>query len=351
MTTPEAVDSGSGESADAGRRARLELLDRVLSAVSHDFNNVLATVSMYAELVLLDGALDPGAEGDVREILEAARRGAALTAFLGVVMDTGSGSDGPERRSLSVDLAHLQKILGRLSPDEVSVTVDPPDESVAVAVDRVRLQQAVFMLAWAASDRLRPDGGEIRIGVEGGADDVRIHVSDTGPTVVGADGGPPDPLVAAVEELVRGGGGRVEVGTGSEGGFRRSLVLPVGSGESDSEIGASRPVVVIGDPTLARLVRSSGAGVTEVDDADEAATHLGDGSAVVVGPARRPVFDLLRSRRTQGGDDAFVFVGTAVDVELPDDVESDPRARLVRAPASRTLVMDAIRGASSAAGP
>ena len=162
----------------AERAARLDLVEGVVGAVSHDFNNVLAAVSMYAEFVLTEGGLNGQAEQDVEEILAAARRGAAMTAFLGVL--TGTREPVAEPLELGTELAHVHKLFTRLLPDGVTLGVAETPTPVEVVGDRAELQRRMFTLVWQAAGRLGPEGGELDVEVEVAAGEARIHVDGGG---------------------------------------------------------------------------------------------------------------------------------------------------------------------------
>ncbi len=362
MTHPEQDREGAPEQdredpPEFDRTARLDLVYRIVSAVSHDFNNVLATASMYSELLLQDPAVTGTTAEDVREILDAARRGAALTAFLAVLKDSRGASLEPAR--VAAQLGHVQKILGRLLPDGVRIEVALPDGDLEVRIDRVRLQQAIFAVVWSVGERLAASGGVVRVGVVPDERSVTLEIrgtiDDESPLGnSGAESAPSDDgLLVETASVLESFGGALEVagGEGVTGDYR--LILPrtgrgakPGSGDPD---GSDLQVVVVGDPALERLLSGAGLRTTGVATS-EAALPRSNSADAIVGPASRAMFRATRRIRS-GGEDARVFLlGTAVDVELPPELEADPHVRLVRAPIAGDRLAELIRRGEAAAG-
>ncbi|HKK93728.1 MAG TPA: hypothetical protein VJ925_09845 [Longimicrobiales bacterium] len=346
--------------AELDRSARLELIYRIVSAISHDFNNVLATTSMYAELLLQDPAVEGVTAEDVREILDAARRGAALTAFLAVLKDSRGVSTEPAL--VGVQLGHVQKVLGRLLPDGVRIEVGVPTGDLEVRIDRVRLQQAVFATVWSLGEALAGSGGIIRVGV---ASDERTVTIDVRGAVEGEgeasndemDGGvpvlPDDLVISETRTVLEAFGGGLEVAGEQDaaGGYR--LVLPrTGAGtssENGDTNGSDAHVLVVGDPALERLLAGEGLRTTRVTTPDEAVPHA-TAADVIVGPASRAMFRATGRIRSEGIDARVLLLGTAVDVELPPALELDPHVRLVWAPVSGDRLAELIRHGPNATG-
>lgn len=334
------------------RSARLELLYRVVSAVSHDFNNVLATASMYSELLLQDPAVEGTTAEDVQEILAATRRGAALTAFLAVVKDSRGVSLEPA--PVAVQLGHLEKILGRLLPDGVGIEVAVPDEDVGVRIDRVRLQQVIFGLVWSVGESLAGTGGVVRVRVR--RDERSVIIEIRGESEGESSGGVPsdglpgrdDPVIAGIGQIAESFGGTLEVGAAARGGFR--LGLPrVGEDARDGAPEGARGgrVVVVADAALERLLRGEGLQVSGAPTPD-AVRELPAPPDALVGPASRAMFRVVERIRSEAGRTLVVLLGRSVDVELPPGLEGDSGVRLVRSPASGARIAEVIREGFSA---
>lgn len=349
------LEEGNDEAPKLDRAARMDLLHRIVSAVSHDFNNVLATASMYSELLLHDPAVEGATAEDVQEILAAARRGAALTAFLAVIKDSRGVSLEPA--PVTPQLGHVQKIIGRLLPDGVGLEMDGLAEDVEVQIDRVRLQQVIFGLVWAIGEALAESGGVVHIDLGADPDhaiiEIRGEVGGESPDA-GAGGvvlDSEDPVIAGIRELVEGFGGTLRI-DGDTGAAARLGLPRTGSPGPTDPADAARTevgVVVVGDTAVERLLGAEGLGASGVaapDDVEELATA----PDALVGPASRAMFRVARRIRSEGAGTLVVLLGAAVDVELPPDLEVDSEVRLIRSPVSGTRLAEVIRAGAATSG-
>jgi two-component system cell cycle sensor histidine kinase/response regulator CckA len=137
-----------------------EIVGRMASGLAHDFNNILAVIIGFADLLL--AALPPG-EGprdDVAEIRRAGERGAGLTRQLlafsrnqiaqFVVLDLNDVVRG------------LDGILRQLVGDGIELTVDCDERIGRVKADVGQLGQVLMNLVANARDAM-PDGGTLRV--------------------------------------------------------------------------------------------------------------------------------------------------------------------------------------------
>jgi PAS domain S-box-containing protein len=167
---------------------KMEALGRLAGGVAHDFNNVLAVISLCAEL--LASTVDKANAEFVAEIGAAAERAAALTDQLLTFSRRQHFDVGP-LDPVEVIVA-VQQMLHRLIGEHIVVsTAVSAAAGCCVEVDRGRLEQVIMNLVLNARDAM-PDGGALRIEaspVEMTADNaqgltpggyLRISVSDTG---------------------------------------------------------------------------------------------------------------------------------------------------------------------------
>jgi two-component system, cell cycle sensor histidine kinase and response regulator CckA len=137
-----------------------EIVGRMASGVAHDFNNILAVIIGFADLLLV--ALPPG-EGprdDVEEIRRAGERGAGLTRQLLAF------SRNQSAQSVVLDLNDvvrgLDGILRQLVGDGIELTVDCDERIGRVKADVGQLGQVLMNLVANARDAM-PDGGKLRV--------------------------------------------------------------------------------------------------------------------------------------------------------------------------------------------
>jgi PAS domain S-box-containing protein len=200
---------------DAGERRlqharRLESLGQLAGGVAHDFNNILAVISNYSELLLetLDtpavSAADlAGARSDIGQIGRAAERATRLTKQL---LAFG-------RRDITqAEVLGLNHVIGDVEPmlrstlgEHIHLITHLDRQLRAVFADPGQIEQILVNLAVNARDAM-PDGGTLSIdttNAEYDAEDatdslapgryVRLRVSDTG------SGMPPEVIERAFE--------------------------------------------------------------------------------------------------------------------------------------------------------
>jgi CheY-like chemotaxis protein len=128
--------------------------------VAHDFNNILAAMSLQAQELRLASGLAPAEARTVGEMQDAIRRAAALTRQLLLFSRRQVREDRPVDLGLLV--ASLGEMLTRLLPESVRLAVIPPTRPVRVQGDPSMLEQVLLNLVVNARDAL-PRGGTITV--------------------------------------------------------------------------------------------------------------------------------------------------------------------------------------------
>jgi signal transduction histidine kinase/CheY-like chemotaxis protein len=142
---------------------RLDAVGRLTGGVAHDFNNLLTVIVNSLEL------LDSRPEGkDMRELvrpaLDAALRGGELTRSL--LAFSRRQDLRPEVVDVRGAVHHLvTRILQRVLPASIEVSVVPGAEELRARVDPTQLEAALLNLSLNARDAM-PDGGALRLSVE-----------------------------------------------------------------------------------------------------------------------------------------------------------------------------------------
>jgi signal transduction histidine kinase len=161
----------------------LEALGRLTAGVAHDFNNVLTGVIASIEIVKRSSGENPRALKFANVALEAARRGASLTAQLLSFARAQTITLAP----LSIDAlfdgaeALLRPVLG----PTIALTTRQEEEDLWVSADQAQLEVALLNLAVNAAHAM-PDGGALSLyarpldGERAGGGLVEITVRDTG---------------------------------------------------------------------------------------------------------------------------------------------------------------------------
>jgi signal transduction histidine kinase len=156
---------------------KMQAVGALAGGVAHEFNNLLAVVLGYADLLVHDLALPYHLREAAVEIREAAERGTLLT---GQLLAFGRKQVVfPEPIRVRDALERVVRLLRRVLPESIHVE-DPAVEGDPVLVaDPGHFDQVFLNLAVNARDAM-PDGGTLTIGAALDGAEVRIVVADTG---------------------------------------------------------------------------------------------------------------------------------------------------------------------------
>ncbi len=138
---------------------KMEAVGRLAGGVAHDFNNALAVIQGYTE-ILLSGEPDDETRTSLGEILQASTRAAALTRQL-LAFSRKEDVD-PRALALNPLLANLEKMLKPLIGEDIDLAIVPGADVGLVKADRGQLEQAVINLCVNARHAM-PGGGRLRI--------------------------------------------------------------------------------------------------------------------------------------------------------------------------------------------
>jgi two-component system cell cycle sensor histidine kinase/response regulator CckA len=139
---------------------KMEVIGLLASGVAHDFNNILAVIIGYSDLLASDLGLDSPLRKYTEEIRHASERAAGLTrqllvfcrkqTVLSVVLD------------LNDVLKDLDKMLRRLVDENIQMTIIPGKQIGHVRADSGYVGQVLMNLAVNARDAM-PHGGRLTI--------------------------------------------------------------------------------------------------------------------------------------------------------------------------------------------
>jgi PAS domain S-box-containing protein len=139
---------------------KIELIGRLAAGVAHDFNNVLAAIVGSCEMALAELDQDNPAAGDLRQALDAARRGAELTRQLLAV--GRRQTIAPRVLNLRGHIQAMQELLRSVVPESICIRCSLPEELWPVRMDPGQVDQVVINLVINARDAM-PGGGLIAI--------------------------------------------------------------------------------------------------------------------------------------------------------------------------------------------
>ncbi len=157
------------------RSQRLEAVGQLAGGVAHDFNNLMATVQSYSEL-LIEDTEDPQEREDLEEIRQAARRGSDLTRQL--LAFSRAEATTAESIDLNESLRSMRKLLSRAVGEDVELELRLAEDLPTVSIDPVGVEQIFMNLVVNGRDAM-PDGG--RILVETRVQDVDGEMARTTP--------------------------------------------------------------------------------------------------------------------------------------------------------------------------
>jgi PAS domain S-box-containing protein len=141
---------------------KMEALGRLAGGIAHDFNNFLQTIHGHAEM-LKDAELTEPYSEDVGEILNAAERGAALTAQLLIFSHT----DSMEKKRLELNefISDMYKIIKRLVRADIAFNFKTGKDKIYVHGTPGTIGQIVLNLCLNSSDAAAEDNAFINISI------------------------------------------------------------------------------------------------------------------------------------------------------------------------------------------
>jgi two-component system cell cycle sensor histidine kinase/response regulator CckA len=140
-----------------GHARKMEAFGKLAGGVAHDFNNMLAVILGYSQLVLNDFAKDDPRLSFVQEIESAARRASSLTSQL--LAFTRQEVQGTLVLQMDDVLNEMGKMLVRLIGEQITLVLNPgAGEAGKVQADRNQIEQLLIHLSVCARDLL-PNGG------------------------------------------------------------------------------------------------------------------------------------------------------------------------------------------------
>lgn len=298
---------------------KLEGLGVLAGGVAHDFNNVLAGIMGYAELLLAQPKLDDEGKSDAEGIIKAAQHAAGLCGQLLTYAGKTTAVLAP------VDLAEcardMRPFMAMSVSKSVELSLEVPDDEVVAVADKVQIRQVIFNLVTNASEAILEGSGSGRVLVRVGTyhcdrrwldrayaaeglragDYAMIEVEDDGVGMNADDvtqifdpffssKGPGRGLgLSAVMGVLRSHQGALVVNTEAGLGTRFQIVLPK-SGQMDAAderppgrapIEGPATILVVDDEpvvreTVARMLRKDGHEVLQAGDGDAALELLAE---------------------------------------------------------------------------
>jgi len=364
-------------------------MGRLAGGVAHDFNNQLAAILGYDELLLRDLPPHHPARPRAEQIRRAAERAATLTRQL-LAFGRKQVLD-PRLLNLNVVVAELEELLRRTIGEDIEMTVALAPGLHSVKADRAQIEQALLNLVVNARDAM-PRGGSLlietrnvplseaecvrRVGAEPG-DYVELSVEDSGmgmdpsirtrlfePFFTTKEFGKGTGLgLSIVYGFVSQSGGHITVESEPGRGSRFCILLPrreLGAETSpspgpptaySSRHGTEGILVMEAEPSLRRLIvevlRASGYAVIEAathDDAISAAARDHDTIDLLVADLQAEGPALLAHLAEERPGLRGLFMLGHTDPE-PNDTAGSDSPTLLRKPFAPTTLVRRVRDA------
>lgn len=145
------------------RTQKMDAIGTMAGGISHDFNNLLAAIIGYAEMIREDLPEDHPNFRHVVIIENAAKRGSELAARI----VSATKTDRVEYRSLNLDtvIKDTLELLSRSFPKNISIETRLQEGLPPIMANASQVQQVIMNLAVNARDAM-PDGGRLIIQTE-----------------------------------------------------------------------------------------------------------------------------------------------------------------------------------------
>ncbi|MFQ6100225.1 MAG: GAF domain-containing protein [Anaerolineae bacterium] len=139
---------------------KMEAVGRLAGGMAHDFNNILTTILLYAQMLLRSRHLPSDLTQSVEIILDESRRAADLVQKVLDFSRRSMMETQPD--DLGSFVTQIMDILKRTLPENIHLIPEMGTDEYVVHADPTQVQQMVMNLAVNAQDAM-PDGGELRI--------------------------------------------------------------------------------------------------------------------------------------------------------------------------------------------
>ena len=141
---------------------KMESIGQLAGCIAHDFNNILMAIYGYSELIIKSMDQDSALRGYAEQIFTAAERASELTH--GLLAFSRKQVLQTKPLNLCSAVKELEKMLGRLVPEDIDFRTTVSDEDLIVMADKGQIGQVLVNLVTNSKDAM-PKGGALAIDV------------------------------------------------------------------------------------------------------------------------------------------------------------------------------------------
>jgi len=138
-----------------------EAIGKLAGSIAHDFNNIIAAIKSFAELIVHDLPADDIDRNFAVRIVGASDRAAELVRQILLFARAGNAEKRPT--SLKAVLDELQSTLMRSLPRDVSFVAEPPETDAVIEGNAAQLLRVFMNLCVNAADAAAVSGREVRV--------------------------------------------------------------------------------------------------------------------------------------------------------------------------------------------
>ncbi|HQI82632.1 MAG TPA: PAS domain S-box protein, partial [Deltaproteobacteria bacterium] len=140
---------------------KMEAIGTLAGGIAHDFNNILAAITGYTELSLMDLKPESPLQSKLEEVLKAGKRAKDLVNQILTFSRKGDYEKKPLRIAMVVDEA--LKMLRASLPSSIEIVGDLRARDTIVEADPTQIHQIILNLCTNAYHAVRDTGGSIRV--------------------------------------------------------------------------------------------------------------------------------------------------------------------------------------------
>jgi PAS domain S-box-containing protein len=142
---------------------KMEAFGQLAGGVAHDFNNILAVIMGYSNLLMSDEEFRPEFREQLKQVYSAGERAANLTRQLLTFSRKKEMQVSP--LDLNEVIGNMTRMLGRVIGEDLKLQCNFASKLPAIQADEGMMEQVLMNLAVNARDAM-PKGGQLTIGTE-----------------------------------------------------------------------------------------------------------------------------------------------------------------------------------------